>query len=351
MNTEARQVEMRAMLSAPDGGEPDMLDQDSERAALIAVIESESAAYQAKDFPLWAGHWLQTPAARHWNWTPDVGINLLAGWERISAATSSAMAAFPDPVADNVRREFREFTITSEMAWVVLEVSRPDNDLPLGYSCLQQMWIMVKRDGVWLVACVSSLQPLSQRATCPVVELDSQGRVKWMNAQATSRLTSADGLMISAGRLRARTRTQDRALQSAIAWASGALGSPLKRATLRQAAATGGALPVMAQDNGDGARILCWVQPTDGMVLVTFDDASMLDQRILAASVVFGLSPAQQRLARLLIDGHDLAVAAKALAVSVNTARTQLQRIFVKTGVHTQSALVRVLLSIAPPLG
>ena len=74
-------------------------DQQAERAALIAVIESESAAYQAKDFPRWAGHWLQTSAARHWNWTPDVGINLLAGWDRISAATSSAMAAFPEPLS------------------------------------------------------------------------------------------------------------------------------------------------------------------------------------------------------------------------------------------------------------
>jgi DNA-binding CsgD family transcriptional regulator len=79
--------------------------------------------------------------------------------------------------------------------------------------------------------------------------------------------------------------------------------------------------------------------------------ARPLDHRITASGIVFGLSPAQQRLARLLIDGHDLAAAAKDLPVSVNTARTQLQRIFDKTGVHTQSALVRVLLSIAPPLG
>ena len=76
----------------------------------------------------------------------------------------------------------------------------------------------------------------------------------------------------------------------------------------------------------------------------------MLDRRIAAASVVFGLSPGQQRLARLLIDGNDLAAAARALSVSVNTARTQLRRIFEKTGVHNQAALVRLLLSIAPPL-
>ena len=44
------------------------------------------------------------------------------------------------------------------------------------------------------------------------------------------------------------------------------------------------------------------------------------------------------------------AIAAERLSVSVNTARTQLRRIFEKTGVHNQSALVRLMLSIAPPL-
>lgn len=37
------------------------------------------------------------------------------------------------------------------------------------------------------------------------------------------------------------------------------------------------------------------------------------------------------------------------LAVSVNTLRTQLQRIFDKTGVRSQAALVRSLLSVEAP--
>ena len=64
---------------------------------------------------------------------------------------------------------------------------------------------------------------------------------------------------------------------------------------------------------------------------------------------LYRLSPAQVRLARLIVDGHDLAGAADLLSVSINTLRTQLQRIFDKTGARTQAALVRSLLSADAP--
>ena len=75
----------------------------------------------------------------------------------------------------------------------------------------------------------------------------------------------------------------------------------------------------------------------------------MVARRVELAAEIYGLSPAQIRLARLIVDGHDLAAAADALGVSVNTLRTQLQRIFDKTGVRSQSALVRALLSAEAP--
>lgn len=328
-----------------------MPDHDADRAAIIAVIEGESAAYLAKDHDRWASFWLQTAAVRHWTWSHDVGMFLHAGWDRVSASVRASMAAFPKPLHDTVRREWLDFTITAEMAWVTFDQYSTNRGDPLESAGLQhEMWILQRHDSRWLVSCVSTLQPRSQLADCPVVQVDAQSLVLWANPQARRRLQDHAELTVSAGRLRARNRQVDRQLHAAVTWAAGSVGSPLKRASLRQTATTGGALPVLAPDTGLGAQVLCWVQPTDGMVLVTFDDASILDRRIGAAAMIFGLSPGQRRLARLLIDGHDLAAAANALSVSVNTARTQLQRIFDKTGVRTQSALVRVLLSIAPPI-
>ena len=102
-------------------------------------------------------------------------------------------------------------------------------------------------------------------------------------------------------------------------------------------------------EDAAGIPLHCWVLLEDGKALVSFDDAETLVRRIASAREVFGLSPAQTRLARLIVDGHDLAAAAELLGVSVNTLRTQLQRIFDKTGVRSQAALVRVLLSAGAP--
>ena len=329
-----------------------MPDPQTDRAAIVAAIEGETAAYCAKDFALFQSFWVQESHVRRWNWHADVGMVLTRGWEEEGRITGDEMRHYPQPIVNDIRRDWLDVTISGDMAWVVFEQFSAEAGDPFQITGLQhEMRVMQRRDGRWLIACASSLKPWSEVAHCPVVRVDDKGRVLWLNPPAQRAMANHPGLTVSGGRLRPRNRAAGRALQAAIDWATGALGYADKHAFLHGKASTGCALPVLDAGDGEAARILCWVQPTDGMVLVTFDDAAQLDQRILAASVVFGLSPGQQRLARLLIDGHDLAAAAKALSVSVNTARTQLQRIFDKTGVHTQSALVRVLLSIAPPLG
>ena len=66
--------------------------------------------------------------------------------------------------------------------------------------------------------------------------------------------------------------------------------------------------------------------------------------------MIYGLSPAQQRVAALVAEGLSLAEIATRMAITANTARTHLNRIFEKTGVRTQTALVRVLLSAVTPV-
>lgn len=87
----------------------------------------------------------------------------------------------------------------------------------------------------------------------------------------------------------------------------------------------------------------------DGRAFVAFDDPGAVAQRVADAQAIFGLSPAQVRLAGLILDGCDLAAASDRLGVSVNTLRTQLQRMFDKTGARNQTALVRALLGVEAP--
>lgn len=69
-----------------------------------------------------------------------------------------------------------------------------------------------------------------------------------------------------------------------------------------------------------------------------------------ALGQLFGLTPAEALLASELARGASLDEAADQLGIRRNTARTQLQAVFAKTGVNRQGELVRVLLSSAAAL-
>ena len=78
--------------------------------------------------------------------------------------------------------------------------------------------------------------------------------------------------------------------------------------------------------------------------LLTFSDLSRgrtFDSRRIA--VVFGLTPAEARLAAALAEGRSLESIAEANGVSLTTARNQLKSVFSKTDTHRQSELVAFL--------
>ena len=60
----------------------------------------------------------------------------------------------------------------------------------------------------------------------------------------------------------------------------------------------------------------------------------------------YGLTPAEARLAIALSNGQSLRDIADQHALSKETVRTQLRTVFDKTGVHRQSELVRLVLSL-----
>jgi DNA-binding CsgD family transcriptional regulator len=61
-------------------------------------------------------------------------------------------------------------------------------------------------------------------------------------------------------------------------------------------------------------------------------------------STTFDLTPAEARVASLLVSGLPVKRIARELKVGLSTVRTQLKSVFEKTGTHRQSELMRVLL-------
>jgi DNA-binding CsgD family transcriptional regulator len=90
------------------------------------------------------------------------------------------------------------------------------------------------------------------------------------------------------------------------------------------------------------AQYASWLGRDDPRWLVLIFDP---DRRVLASVELIerdlAISPREAQVAALLAAGYSLREAAQRLEVSVHTARAQLKSIFRKSGIHSQSELVR----------
>jgi DNA-binding CsgD family transcriptional regulator len=325
---------------------------DTEQAAILRVLESETAAFFSKDYDAWADCWVHSEHVKRWSWYPVGGVTIESGWARVSALMRKAMQDFPQPVSVEIRRENFSFRIAREIAWVTYDQYSSEVNDPFSVHGLQHELKIFERIGDdWKLACVSVLKPRQRSVECPVLEVDDRGRIVWMNQLARVGITRHAGLRVSGGTLCARDRISDRDLRSAIRWAAGLQDYMHQQAAKSRLSITRGAVPVILRNVECGGLMVCWVRTEDASILVSFDDDETVRHRLSAAAVVFRLSPAQARLSQEIVDGHDLTQAAAALGTRVTTARTQLQRVFDKTGVRSQLALVRVLLSTGAPGG
>lgn len=79
------------------------------------------------------------------------------------------------------------------------------------------------------------------------------------------------------------------------------------------------------------------------MVAVHFSDGEG-GHRWCDFGVVFGLTPAEERIARMLTGGENVEEIAAALLITIETARTHIRRIYNKVGVGSREQLSAILL-------
>jgi DNA-binding CsgD family transcriptional regulator len=339
----------RAIMRPEVADECGMDDHDADKAAILAVLRAETDAWLRRDFDALARHWVHAPGTRRMTSHPSSGTYVVDGWEAIGADLRSQMqhASRSYDITERLSWDRVNIVVGADMAWVSYDQIGTDSGDEFELAGVQhELKIFHRVDGNWKIGCLVIMQSNVDRAACPLIEVDPQARVLWMNREARDRMHDHTGLVVAAGRLRSRRRGHDVALRCAInsvfehLRSRSPLGSPVARLCR----------VVPLGESEGGAPLFCWVLPEDSKVLVSFDDAQMVARRIGIAAEVFCLSPAQVRLARLIVDGHDLAAASDLLGVSINTLRTQLQRMFDKTGARSQAALVRSLLSADAPI-
>ncbi len=186
--------------------------------------------------------------------------------------------------------------------------------------------------------------------------LDANGGVVFCNKQAKEILNQDDGIALRRTN-RQRTMpelvTRDMATQMALESAITAITAPNVHAIRQVPRAlsiqrlSGRApfqlrfIPLTA--SGHGWRS---ANAMSGMVLIA---QSRAETSLCAETMktMYGISPAEARLAELLVNGDTVKEAARKLNVSANTVKTQLQEIYLKTGTNSRAKLTRILLNLA----
>jgi DNA-binding CsgD family transcriptional regulator len=172
-----------------------------------------------------------------------------------------------------------------------------------------------------------------------VIVTDNTGLVIEMNRAGGAIVQLGDGLLIREGHLYARRVFETTKLASLIAGA-----------TEENSRVAGGRM-VIGRCDGLAPYVLAVMPlhaaPFDdrclAMIIIVDPARYVPSERDLAD--LFGLSPAEARVAAALMTGKSLADIAAAAGVQITTVRTQLRSILRKVGVKRQFDLVRILSS------
>ncbi|MGB3338779.1 MAG: helix-turn-helix transcriptional regulator [Devosia sp.] len=323
-----------------------MAENEEDRAAIIALIHANRIAMWTQDYEAYQACFVQAGYTTRWGWWRPGGPFFRRGWEDISARVREQ---FKDPTF-NIPRNAYDTTVENlnlhigaDMAWATFEQIYPRT---LYYGSLRQgptneVRFLEKHDGKWRIAFLGFIDTESMPSDAAILKLSAEGQVLWQSPPAVEALAASDDLVIRNGKLRIRERRLDQKLQAAIAWA-GSLDTAVMSSR--------GAVPILIE-RGEGLPTqICWVIGEGGMVSFSFDHAGLSQARLDMAAIIYQLSPMQRQLAGHVAQGLSLPEIAIAMGVTTNTARTHLNRVFEKTGVHSQPALVRVLLSAASPV-
>ena len=323
-----------------------MTTPDDEKA-ILEVLHAESAAFFRRDFEALAACWLQTPEARRIFSGSSTGTRVQSGWDAIAAGFKEGISLAPKSFDIDLYldRQNIQLTAMGDMAWVHYDQVMMQKDKDFWSKPLQhEVKIFHRVGGAWKIACMILIAPSQTDDALSQIHIGLDGRVLYVSTAAAEALADRAVLKISANRLHARNAEFEAGLQTRILAALDMLKTSLPPAVMNR-----GLKATPLGEDDFGKPHYCWVFAGEDCVVVTFDDEPKMIERLELAADVFALSPAQTALLKMLADGGNIADAAEGLGVSVNTVRTQLRRIFEKTGARDQAELISMALKVDPP--
>lgn len=186
-----------------------------------------------------------------------------------------------------------------------------------------------------------------------VILLDTNGDVLLVNRAAEAILNQEDGLTFESGSLRAATTTHTNALRALIRQETKTHFCQTIATPKALNGKTGGGLTLPRPSGKRPLNILVTpacantslfpVAGAAAIMFITDPDASPTPAVDLLAHY-YALTPAESRVADLVIRGKSLPEVSNELQISLNTAKTHLRQIFDKTGTRRQGELIRLVL-------
>jgi DNA-binding CsgD family transcriptional regulator len=184
---------------------------------------------------------------------------------------------------------------------------------------------------------------------------------------AVQLFASRNGVWLDGGRFRTEVHREQRALELMVheACQTGENGG-VNRPVRVQSEAAGNATVRSWSPRAGGALLLSRKPPLPSLqvvvspfrsgpllleprasAIIQFSDPSAVPRsRGAILRALYALTPAESRLADLLLQGLEVREASDRMTITIETARIHLKRVLAKTGAHRQTQLMRLMLSL-----
>jgi DNA-binding CsgD family transcriptional regulator len=315
----------------------------AETTAVMDVIARETDMFLQQDFDRWAACWVHDDRTREVCISSSFGVTILEGWDALSTYMRTVMEGGAVCNVSQKERFNINATISGDIAHVVFDEC--SKNATGGIERTFETRVLERSNGEWRILYASFVLRGHQQIDSTKLSVNASGEILCAPDNARDHLKNHPSLKISNNRLRATKPAWDKILQAGLKSAAEQHGY-FQHYRYVTEAGQNFRLPLIFGETDAGGVAVCVLFVRDGQTFVETQQDGDIDARLNVARTVFGLSEGQMLLAQRIVCGDNLTAASDALDISVNTARTHLSRIYVKTGVNSQTALVRTLLSV-----
>lgn len=252
---------------------------------------------------------------------PQIEVILITGYASVDSASSAVRLG----AADYLTKPFGDIDRISQSL-----------DRALEQHCRR---LATQHRIVRLEAHRETLAHLMDRLPMGVILLGGDGTVLMTNRAAEQILGEADGLGVKAGRLQGGNELRGLLSQATRITE----GTRVGRAITLERPSERPALSTLVTPLGDVAASIGNGEPA--AAIFVSDPGHRVENAEELLCRLYTLTPTEARMTAVLMQGRSVEDAAGELAISTNTARTHLKRVFSKTGTSRQGELISLLLS------